>query len=87
MSDIKDFFKDACEQAKGFGEKLSNNEKLTLYKYFKQATEGKCSIERPGMFDPRGQAKWDAWSSLKSMSKEDAMYKYCEQITLLKEKY
>lgn len=31
---------------------------------------------RPGMFDLKGKAKWDAWEKCKGTSKEDAMQKY-----------
>ena len=55
---------------------LSNEEKLDLYKYFKQATVGDVNIPRPGMLDFKGKAKWDAWNSVKGMSTEDARTNY-----------
>lgn len=41
-----------------------------------QGTVGDCNTERPGMFDFTGKAKWDAWSSAKGLSKEEAMTQY-----------
>ncbi|XP_009579326.1 PREDICTED: acyl-CoA-binding protein-like [Fulmarus glacialis] len=42
---------------------------------------------RPGMLDFKGKAKWDAWSALKGMSKEDAMKAYIAKVEELKGKY
>ena len=57
---------------------MSNEELLDLYKYYKQATVGDCNTDRPGMFDLKGKAKWDAWNAIKGTSKEEAMTKYVE---------
>ena len=38
---------------------------LELYGLYKQGTEGDVSTSRPGMFDLKGKAKWDAWNSNK----------------------
>jgi len=57
---------------------VSNDQLLTLYKFYKQATCGNCNIICPGIFDRKGVAKWTAWNSVKGMKKEDAMFKYCE---------
>ena len=40
---------------------LSNEDKLEFYGLFKRATVGNVNTARPGMFDPKGKAKWDAW--------------------------
>jgi acyl-CoA-binding protein len=87
MSDteIKKMFNAICKQIKNSTDKttdsISDSEKLKFYSYYKQATVGSCKksgIERPGMFDPVGSAKWDAWNKLGTMSKIDAMCAYCE---------
>lgn len=62
---------------------LSNEQLLTLYKYYKQATCGDCNIGCPGVFDPRGRAKWNAWNSIKGMKLDDAMCKYCDYVLKL----
>jgi acyl-CoA-binding protein len=49
---------------------------LDLYGLYKQATEGDDSGSRPGMFDLKGRAKFDAWAPRKGLSKDDAMKKY-----------
>ena len=67
---------ESVEEMKG----LTNDKQLEVYSLFKQATIGDCNIERPGITDPKGQAKWDAWSGRKGMSKEDAEKAYAELI-------
>ncbi|XP_074544116.1 acyl-CoA-binding domain-containing protein 5-B-like isoform X4 [Halichoeres trimaculatus] len=64
----------------------SDDMMLMFYSYFKQATLGPCNIPRPmGFWDTRGKAKWDAWSSLGNMTKEEAMKNYVEDIQLILE--
>eukprot|EP00056_Hartaetosiga_gracilis_P020661 m.20810 g.20810 ORF g.20810 m.20810 type:complete len:103 (+) comp8628_c0_seq1:114-422(+) len=54
----------------------SNESKLSFYKYFKQATEGDNTGSKPWAIQLEASAKWNAWESLKGMSKEDAMKNY-----------
>ncbi len=61
-----------------------NDTLLKLYAYYKQATEGDASGERPGGFDFVRRAKWDAWSEVKGTSKQDAMKTYVELVKGLK---
>jgi diazepam-binding inhibitor (GABA receptor modulating acyl-CoA-binding protein) len=68
-------FEAAATRAKSFSG-LSNDKMLNLYKYYKQATVGDINTDRPGMFDPQGRYKWDAWNSVKGTSKEEARAKY-----------
>ncbi|XP_020489327.3 acyl-CoA-binding domain-containing protein 5A isoform X2 [Labrus bergylta] len=63
----------------------SNDMMLKFYSYYKQATVGACSIPRPGFWDAVGKAKWDAWSSLGDMSKEEAMTAYVDEMKLILE--
>ena len=65
----------------------SNEDLLILYGLFKQATIGDCNTDRPGLLDPKGKAKWDAWNALKGMTKEQAMEEYIMKVEQLKEKY
>ncbi|KAF8150820.1 acyl-CoA-binding protein [Crassisporium funariophilum] len=50
------------------------------YQYFKQAKVGDNETTRPGMFDIAGKKKWDAWTSVKGTSKEDAYKKYVDKL-------
>ncbi|KAJ8396815.1 hypothetical protein AAFF_G00014140 [Aldrovandia affinis] len=63
----------------------SNDMMLKFYSYYKQATQGPCDIPRPGFWDPVGKVKWDAWSSLGDMPKEEAMIAYVDEMKLILE--
>ena len=52
------------------GLQVSNDKKLKMYGLFKQANIGPNKSGRPGIFDPVGAAKWDAWTACKAMNKE-----------------
>ena len=71
----KSEFDKACKDVKKLSD-LSNQQLLELYSFYKQATDGDVSGNRPGMLDIKGRAKFDAWSKLKGTSKEKAMEKY-----------
>eukprot|EP00038_Savillea_parva_P006506 m.164217 g.164217 ORF g.164217 m.164217 type:complete len:132 (-) comp12396_c0_seq1:135-530(-) len=58
----------------------SNEEKLSFYKYYKQATEGDVKGSQPWAVQMESRAKWDAWDSVKGMDKEEAMRLYVELI-------
>jgi diazepam-binding inhibitor (GABA receptor modulator, acyl-CoA-binding protein) len=57
---------------------LDNAKMLELYGLYKQATSGDARGNRPGAFDLKGRAKFDAWTSRKGMSADDAKRKYIE---------
>lgn len=58
----------------------SNEMLLTFYSLFKQATEGKCSVGRPALWNVVNRAKWDAWNRLGDMPREAAMQKYVDEL-------
>ena len=80
-------FEKAAADIKGLTERPTNEELLELYGLYKQATVGDCNTDSPGMFDPKGRAKWDNWNSLKGTSKEEAQRKYVEFANSLLAKY
>jgi len=61
----------------------SNNDMLELYALFKQATVGDCNTAKPGMFDLKGKAKWDAWNGKKGVSAADAEAQYIAKVKSL----
>lgn len=71
----------------GLTSKLSEDEKLLLYKYYKQATAGDCSIEKPDIMDYEDYVKWRAWMGGKGMSKDDAMKAYIQKYNMLLQLY
>merc|ERR1711934_986586 len=62
------------------GKKASNDEKLKMYGFYKQATVGNVNVDRPGMFSFEGKAKWDAWKAVEGMHPEEAKAKYVEEL-------
>uniref|UniRef100_A0A8C3DGW8 Acyl-CoA-binding protein n=28 Tax=Passeriformes TaxID=9126 RepID=A0A8C3DGW8_CORMO len=80
-------FQKAAEEVKQLKSQPADQEMLDIYSHYKQATVGDVNTERPGMLDFKGKAKWDAWSALKGMSKEDAMKAYIAKVEELKGKY
>ena len=71
-----DPFSDAQERVKKLSRRPSNPELLDLYGLYKQATDGDVKGSRPGMLDPKGRAKFDAWTSRKGMAGADAKARY-----------
>jgi diazepam-binding inhibitor (GABA receptor modulator, acyl-CoA-binding protein) len=66
---------------------VTDDDKLALYGLYKQATEGDVSTARPGLFDLKGKAKWDAYNAQKGKSTEEAMQEYIMLVDQLFEKY
>ena len=66
---------------------LSNDELKEIYALYKQATVGDVNVDRPGMMDFKGKAKWDAWNGKKGMSQDDAKTKYVEYANQMVEKH
>ena len=80
-------FNNAVAKSKTMTRKPSNEELLSLYGLFKQATEGDNADPRPGGFDFKAIAKHDAWAERKGLSKDDAMQKYVTLVDQLFEVY
>ena len=76
-------FDDAVVQSKELTTRPSNEDLLKLYSLFKQASEGDVSGERPGGFDFKGAAKYDAWQSIKGLDSEEAMDQYIALVNQL----
>jgi len=76
-------FEEAVAKSKTLTERPSNDVLLKLYALYKQVTEGDVSGERPGGFDFKGAAKYDAWEAQKGESKEDAARKYIDLVNSL----
>ena len=76
-------FELAAAKVKTLTELPSNENLLELYALFKQATVGDNNTEMPGMFDLKGKAKWDAWTSKNGMSSEEAEKEYIALVAML----
>lgn len=84
---LLDDFNTALTKSKELTKRPSNEELLDLYALFKQATDGDVSGERPGGFDFKAIAKFDAWASKKGIAKEQAMQDYVNLVSKLQQSY
>lgn len=84
--DIKSEFEKVVQEIKSGGKNdaLTDNDRLNMYKYYKQATEGDCNVAQPWAVQFEARAKWDAWDSVRGMTKEEAMCHYIELYKVLK---
>lgn len=80
-------FHQAVNRSKVLTKRPSNEELLTLYALFKQVTEGDVAGERPGGFDFKAIAKYDAWAEKKGMPKEEAQKEYISLVEKLSQQY
>ena len=81
---LEEQFKTASTEVNSLTERPSNEDLLTLYATFKQATEGDNTTDRPGGFDFKAAAKYNAWEKLKGTDKEKAMEQYIDLVNRLK---
>ncbi|KAI4891337.1 hypothetical protein NFI96_001890 [Prochilodus magdalenae] len=75
-------FEQYADDVKKVKTRPTDQELLDLYGLYKQAVVGDVNVDKPGITDLKGKAKWEAWNSRKGMSKDDAMTAY---IALAKE--
>lgn len=85
--ELQQQFESAVARSKELTKRPTNEELLDLYALFKQASEGDVTGERPGGFDFKGIAKYDAWADRKGKSKEDAMKEYIALMDRLYSEY
>lgn len=74
--ELKENFDAAVTRSRELTSRPSNDDLLKLYALFKQATEGDVTGERPGGFDFKAIAKYNAWEEIKGKSRDDAMKEY-----------
>jgi diazepam-binding inhibitor (GABA receptor modulating acyl-CoA-binding protein) len=65
------------------GNELTNDDMLTFYSYFKQATIGNCNTQIPSFFQIKEKAKWNAWNNIKGMSSQTAKIMYVNHAIML----
>ncbi|PON94668.1 Membrane-associated diazepam binding inhibitor [Trema orientale] len=82
MGLMQEEFEEYAAKAKTLPQTTTNESLLSLYGLYKQATVGPVNTDRPGIFNLRDRAKWDAWKKNEGKSKDEAMSDY---ITLVKQ--
>jgi diazepam-binding inhibitor (GABA receptor modulator, acyl-CoA-binding protein) len=85
--DLISEFERAAERSRELTKRPTNEELLSLYALYKQATEGDAAGDRPGGFDFKAIAKFDAWAELKGKTKNTAMEEYITLVSNLHQKY
>ncbi|PRY16501.1 acyl-CoA-binding protein [Pontibacter ummariensis] len=76
-------FESAVAKSQTLSERPSNDVLLQLYGLYKQATEGNVNTERPGGFDFKNIAKWDAWKQQEGKGQEEARSQYVQLVNKL----
>jgi carboxylesterase len=73
----------AVKRVNALSKAPSTGDMLQLYALYKQATAGDATGSRPGIFDVKGRAKWDAWAEKKGLTREAAADRYVALATRL----
>ena len=76
-------FSSAQERVNKLSRRPSDQQLLELYSLYKQAIMGDVTGNRPGGFDFKGRAKWDAWKQRDGLSREEAMRQYVNLVDRL----
>lgn len=84
MASLEEQFRNAAEDSKNLKNRPDDDTMLEIYSYYKQATEGDVSGDKPGAFNFVARAKYEAWEARKGMSRELAMKAYVKLIDHLK---
>ena len=80
--ELREAFESTTERAKKLPHQ-SNDVLLELYGLFKQATAGDVTGEKPGLFDFKGAAKYDAWEGHRGMTQDEAKQAYIDLVDRL----
>ena len=86
MSNSQEFLT-AAEYVKKLKQTPSNDELLELYKYYKQATVGDNNTPKPGLLELTSKSKWNAWDSVKGVSKHNSEVEYIKLVNVMIKKY
>jgi len=81
--ELDEQFQDASARVNQLSERPSNDDLLSLYGLYKQAMEGDVTDERPGGFDFKAIAKYDAWKEVAGLSSEEAKQRYIDLVDRL----
>lgn len=66
---------------------MTDDELLQIYGLYKQGTTGDNNTDKPGILDPKGRKKHDAWTANKGKSQADAQAEYVALAVALLNKY
>lgn len=80
---LNEQFASATSYVKSIVSKLTKQQKLKFYGFYKQATEGPCTKKEPNWYELAEKQKWEAWSALSKMDTDTAMEKYLELLSAI----
>ena len=83
MSQVEDDFVSACKVVEQMYTRLGNTTIRKIYALYKQATVGDVTGKRPGVLRIRDRIKFDSWSSISGMPKDDAKIAYIDLVKTL----
>ena len=87
QNDIKQEFLLAVDWVSKNNIPATNEEKLLCYGYYKQATQGDNTSDKPWAIQLEKCAKWEAWTANKGMNSNEAKEIYISKIIELRKKY
>jgi diazepam-binding inhibitor (GABA receptor modulator, acyl-CoA-binding protein) len=79
-TNINDIFEQATNDASKLVGKVDDDTLLLLYSFYKQATIGDNNTEKPSFFNFKASKKWEAWNSVKGVSKVVAQGQYVKHV-------
>ena len=74
LDKIKIIFDEYCEKVKKYT--VDQNTQLRLYGLYKQVNFGNNNTDKPGFFEFKDRAKWEAWKDCENDTAYTAMKKY-----------
>ena len=73
---LEERFETATVEVRNLKDTPDNNALLQLYGLYKRVTVGTCNTSKPWAIQVEATSKWEAWESVSSVSKEQAMTTY-----------
>ena len=85
-SPLEQRFEAATAASRTLKKPPDNDQLLALYAFYKQASNGDVTGDRPGALDMVGRAKYDAWAKKKGLARDAAMQGYADLVDELKKR-
>ncbi|ENN70457.1 acyl-CoA-binding protein homolog [Dendroctonus ponderosae] len=82
---LSEDFEVAANKIRGFSKRPSDSDMLEVYALYKQATVGDTNTAKPS--GAEAVAKWNAWSSKKGVSSDQAKEQYIAKVAALAPKF
>jgi diazepam-binding inhibitor (GABA receptor modulating acyl-CoA-binding protein) len=79
-TNINEIFNKAANDAAKLVGKVDDDTLLVIYSFYKQATIGDNNTEKPSFFNFKASKKWEAWNSVKGLSKVVAQGQYIKHV-------